>query len=120
MTDGRGAPGAAAALPSPAQDEGTGDMRDVEPIREALRIQPFRPFELKLVDGSVFTVEHPDWITIPPVARPRELWLFVVRGSGDDEEYRTHWIDPGLISQVIVPGRAEVRRAPASAEGEDG
>jgi hypothetical protein len=117
MTDERGPPGAA-AVPSPARDEGTGDMRDVEPIREALRIQPFRPFELKLVDGSHFTIEHPDWITIPPVSRPRELWVFVVRGAGDEQDYRTHWVDIGLISQVIVGGRAEVYRAPAAAEGE--
>jgi hypothetical protein len=60
-------------------------MRDVEPIREALRTQPFRPFELKMVDGTLFTVEHPDWIKIPPVKRPRELWFIAVHGEGDDE-----------------------------------
>ncbi len=118
MTDEREVPEAAAVLPSPAQDEGTGDMRDVEPIREALRIPPFRAFELKLVDGSNFAIEHPDWIRIPPVSRPRELWVFVVRGAGDEQDYRTHWVDIGLISQVIVRGRAEVHGAPAAAEGE--
>jgi hypothetical protein len=118
MTDERRAPGAAVVLTSPARDEGAGDVRDVEPIREALRIQPFRPFDLKLVDVSNFTIENPDWITIPPVSRPRELWVFVVRGDGDEQDYRTHWVDFGLISQVIVRGRAEVHRSPAAAEGE--
>jgi hypothetical protein len=95
-------------------------MRDVEPIREALRTQPFRPFELKMVDGTLFTVEHPDWIKIPPVKRPRELWFIAVHGEGDDEDYRTHWIDIGLVSQVIVPGIAEVHRAPAGSEDDGG
>ena len=93
-------------------------MRDVEPIREALRIQPFRPFELKMVDGSHFTIEHPDWIIIPPLKRPREVWVFVVRGEGDEEDYRTHWIDIGLISQVVVTGRAKVRRPAADTDDE--
>jgi hypothetical protein len=93
-------------------------MRDVEPIREALRMRPFRPFVLKLVDGSEHTIEHADWISIPPVARPREVTVYGIGYGGDPEGYRTHWIDLGLISQVIVPGRAEVHRARAADEGE--
>jgi hypothetical protein len=93
-------------------------MRDVEPIREALRVQPFRPFELRMVDGSQFTIEHPDWIAIPPFKWPREVYVFAVRGQGDEEDYRTHWIDIGLISQVVVSGRVEVRRPAADTDNE--
>jgi hypothetical protein len=93
-------------------------MRDVEPIREALRMRPFRPFVLKLADGSEHTIEHADWISIPPVDRPREITVYAIGHGGQPEDYRTHWSDLGLVSQVIVPGRAEVHRAPAAAEGE--
>lgn len=86
-------------------------MRDVEAIREAAGARPFRPFALKMVDGSEFAIDHPDWISIPPVRRPRDVYIYVVRGSGEEADYRTHWVDVGLISQVIVPGRAEVHRA---------
>jgi hypothetical protein len=33
-------------------------MAQVEAIRRALRRQPFRPFSLKMVDGTIDTVKH--------------------------------------------------------------
>jgi hypothetical protein len=54
-----------------------------------------------MVDGTVYTVKHHDWLIIPPVQWPREVWYFVVTDQGTDA-YETHWIDLGLVSEVIV------------------
>ena len=44
-------------------------MALVEQIRQAKNAQPVRPFSLKLVDGSMYTVKHPDYIAVPPGPR---------------------------------------------------
>ena len=76
-------------------------MATAEMIREAKRSQPFRPFRLRLIDGTEYEVAHPDWISIPPERRAREVLFFVA--SDDDAENERRWIDIGLISEVIVP-----------------
>jgi hypothetical protein len=91
-------------------------MAQVDAIRRALRIQPFRPFSFKLVDGTVYTVKHHDWLIIPPVRRPREVWYFVITDQGA-EEYEAHWIDLGLISEVIVPPGPAPAQVESRAEG---
>jgi len=77
-------------------------MRHVDQIRQAMHRQPFRPFALHLVDGSVCMVQHPDFIAVPPGNRPREVAFFVEAGNRADG-YETHWIDLSLILSVIVP-----------------
>lgn len=89
-------------------------MANVDRIRQAMRIQPFRTFALKLVDGTIYSVRHPDWISIPPVRRPREVTFYNVMNKESDD-YETHWIDLGLILEVIVPG--EAGSVPVQAEG---
>ena len=86
-------------------------------IREARDAQPFRPFTLKMVDGTVYTVAHHDWLMIPPVRRPREVGYFVITDPGT-EEYETHWIDLGLIAEVIVPPGPAASPAEAKTEGD--
>jgi hypothetical protein len=76
-------------------------MATAETIREAKRSQPFRPFRLRLMDGTEYEVTHPDWISVPPARRAREVLLFMV--SDDDAENARRWIDVGLISEVIIP-----------------
>jgi hypothetical protein len=93
-------------------------MRDVEGIRRALRMQPFRPFSLKMVDGTVYTVQHHDWLSIPPVRRPREITYYVVTDPGT-EEYETHWIDLGLVAGVIVPPGPTALPATPKTEGDE-
>ena len=80
-------------------------MASAESIQDAKQAQPFRPFSLRLVDGTMYEVRHPDFITIPPVRRPREALYFDVI-NGESGEYRTRWIDLGLIMEVIVPSAA--------------
>ena len=79
-------------------------MALVEEIRQAKNSQPFRPFSLKLVDGTLYTVKHPDFILVPPGPRAREV-IFYDRGEGDD--YHSHWIQIGLILELILPSQAD-------------
>jgi hypothetical protein len=94
-------------------------MRSINEIRQSMHAQPFQPFSLKLVDGSVCTVEHPDFIAAPPGRRPRHVAFFPVdrnRPGG----YETHWIDLELIVSVIVPKEdAQRPAAPSSGDNED-
>ena len=49
-------------------------MAQAEQLRRALKRQPFRPFRLRMVDGTIYTVPHPDWLSVPPAEiRPREV-----------------------------------------------
>lgn len=89
-------------------------MAQADSIRRAMHAQPFRPFKLKLVDGTVHTVTHPDFIAISPGGRPREITFYADKadGSGDADDYETHWIDLGLIVEVIVPPAPPAAAAP--------
>jgi hypothetical protein len=55
-------------------------MLSLEPIRDALRAQPFRPFTIRTSDGREYRVTHPEAVAISPRARALLLWY-------DDE----HW-----------------------------
>jgi hypothetical protein len=93
-------------------------MANIERIRGAMMHQPFRPFLVKLVDGTVYTVQHPDWISIPPVRRPREVTFYQVTNSTSDD-YETQWIDIGLILEVILPASPSSEAAiPTKVSGE--
>jgi hypothetical protein len=82
-------------------------MALLEQIRQAKNAQPFRPFSLKLADGTMYTVKHPDYISVPPVPRPREVIFYV---QGEDDDYHSHWIQISLILEMIVPSEAEAPR----------
>jgi hypothetical protein len=89
-------------------------MALVEEMRQAKNAQPFRPFSLKLVDGTTYTVKHPDYISVPPVPRPREVIFYT---QGDDGDYHSHWIQIGLILALIVPSEAEAPRQRSEGNG---
>jgi len=67
-----------------------------------MKAQPFQPFSLRLADGTEYFVKHPDYISMPPARRPREVFYFRFTNGGS-EEYQTHRIDLGLVSEVIFP-----------------
>jgi hypothetical protein len=97
-------------------------MASINTIRDVMRAQPFRPFDVILVDGTRYTVGHPDYLSIPAVQRPREImYYWVINDSGDDYEYQARWIDLHLISEVVVPSDELIRhrggslRPPSSA-----
>jgi len=71
---------------------------------QAVRRQPFQPFNLVLVDGRTFTVDHPEFVAID--RRGREVTFY----AGDNTQ---HFIDAGLIAELVVSSRdqpAAVRR----------
>jgi hypothetical protein len=86
----------------------------VDEIRHAKNAQPFRPFSLKLADGTTYKVKHPDYISVPPVPRPREVIFYA---PGEDEDYHSHWIQIGLILEMIVPSEAEAPRQRSDGNG---
>ncbi len=48
---------------------------DIGGIREAMRQQPFVPFELRLADGRTILVRHPEFVAIS--ANNRRIAVFV-------------------------------------------
>jgi hypothetical protein len=93
-------------------------MATVQAIREALQEQPFRRFDLKLVDGRRFTITHPDFVMIPPIPHVREI---IVSTPTDEEpgSYRAHRLELGLILEVTIPTDAPPPTARPAA-GQDG
>jgi hypothetical protein len=76
-------------------------MASAEQFREAKKT-PFQPFRFRLVDGTVYAVNHPDWISVPPAPRAREIFYFAVNELNKNR-YDTHRIDLGLVTEVILP-----------------
>ena len=56
-------------------------------IRKLITAQPFEPFEIVLVDGRKFLIDHPDYIFAPPM--PRATWVLVVDDDGAGEHINT-------------------------------
>lgn len=73
-------------------------------IHKFITHQPFQPFEIVLVDGRRFLVEHPDFVFAPPV--PRATWAIVVDRDGAAEHINTL-----VISSVRPVNGASKHRA---------
>ncbi|MFI5458854.1 MAG: hypothetical protein ACHRXM_25785 [Isosphaerales bacterium] len=68
-------------------------MAQLERVREALHQQPFRVFEIRLLDGRSFLVSHPDFVALPP-PRKRDIVLY--------DEAGVHMIDLALIQEITL------------------
>ena len=71
-----------------------------EELRGMLRRQPFAPFTLNLADGRAFTIDHPDFLVIPP-ERSSSVIVFH-RGGGFDFVYLK------LVTSVTSTGEPPV------------
>jgi hypothetical protein len=91
-------------------------MANADQFREAKKV-PFQPFRFRLVDGTVYSVEHPDWISVPPIQRAREIFYFAVHD--DKTQYDTHRIDLGLVTEVILPPNGQTAMS-APTSGDNG
>lgn len=40
------------------------------------------PFTLKVADGDEFRVPHPDYISLPPKAAPKRVYVIVYKDNG--------------------------------------
>jgi hypothetical protein len=58
----------------------------LDAIRRSRDTRPFEPFEIVLVDGRSFTVDHPEFILVPP---GRGTWVYVAEPSGKVEHINT-------------------------------
>lgn len=66
----------------------------VEQLRKAHETRPFRPFTLKLADGSRFHVRHPECLSYSPTGRT------VVAVDPEDETFEI--IDLLLVASIRV------------------
>lgn len=93
-------------------------MAALSQLRDALHRQPFRPFLLRLADGTTYAVDHPDLIAVPPGNLGMEAHLYT---EGERPgEYVSHWIDLLNVVEIISPAPAEPAPAPASLAEENG
>ncbi len=69
-------------------------MAQLENIRDAMHQQPFLAFELRLLDGRMYMVKHPDFVAVPESKRKRYIVLFDDAGM--------HMIDLALIQEIVL------------------
>jgi hypothetical protein len=67
-------------------------MPQLERVREVLHQQPFRAFEIRLLDGRSLTVKHPDFVALPPPPQKRDIIVWDAAG--------VHMIDLALIQEI--------------------
>jgi hypothetical protein len=71
---------------------------------QAVRREPFRPFNLVLVDGRAFTVDHPEFVAID--RRGREVTFYA-------DDNTQHFIDAGLIAELVLSTSEKPAEVPA-------
>jgi hypothetical protein len=69
-------------------------------IRETLHTTPFKAFDIKLVDGTVYHIGHPDYISVPPAPHAREIIVYLDTANGDG--YGIRWVNLALVIELIV------------------
>ncbi len=60
-------------------------------IREHHRASPFMPFTLRLSSGRALTVEHPEFMHVPPVGGLLVVW---------DVKGHAHVVDAGAVEEI--------------------
>ncbi len=93
---------------------GDGPNRKAESISlnhltQAIRRQPFRPFQLVLVDGRAFLVDHPEFVAIDRHGREATFY------AGDNTQ---HFVDSGLIAEIVLTSVEESAGAQSPAIGD--
>lgn len=61
-------------------------------VRDRLEEAPFQPFQMRMPDGRVLAVPHPEFISVAPTGRIAIVW------KGEGERYST--IDLLLVSDL--------------------
>lgn len=72
-------------------------------IRKFILSRPFQPYEILLVDGRKFRVDHPDFIFAPPV--PSATWVLLVNPDGSAEQLNTLVISGVRVAAPKTPRR---------------
>lgn len=87
-----------------------------ERIRDALKSQPFRPFNLVLGNGRTYTITHPDFLAIPPGPFARDLVFWTELGP-DRGEFQTHWVNLDQVVELVAPADTALASRPAEDNG---
>lgn len=74
-------------------------------LRDAIRHQPFRPFEIVLEDGRRLCVDHPEFIAVSRTGR--EVTFY---GEGN----RQHWLDARQLRELVFEPLPETETATGS------
>src|SRR5947199_10468358 len=82
---------------------------DPQEILQRLRAKPFVPFRLRLLDGGVFDVNHPEMVLVGR----HSITLGIPRREGDPLYQRTE-----IISLVSI-GRLELKELEEASPGEN-
>jgi hypothetical protein len=61
-------------------------------LRQKLEAEPFQPFQMRMPDGRVLAVPHPEFISVAPTGRIAIVW------KGEGERYST--VDLLLVSDL--------------------
>jgi hypothetical protein len=80
-------------------------MTIIDRIRELMHTHPFRPFTVKLVDGSAHPITNLDFIAVSPGRRSAEIAFYVE--TGIPGRHKSHFINSNLVIGVILPGETE-------------
>jgi len=67
----------------------------IQRIRELNRATPFEPYSVRVTNGSVYPVPHPDFILVSP----KGGWVDIA-----DENDNAHFISAIHIMEVILQG----------------
>ena len=87
-------------------------MATIAMIRDAMHRAPFKGFTVRLSDGRRFTIAHPDFVSVSPVAASRDLVIH-------DEE-GMHRIDLIHVVEVGEPDPGAASPAAESKAGDNG
>ncbi len=61
-------------------------------LRGKLETEPFEPFQMRMPDGRVLDVPHPEFVSLAPTGRIAIIW------KGEGERYST--VDLLLVSEL--------------------
>lgn len=71
-------------------------------LQEKLHAEPFQPFQMRMPDGRVLAVPHPEFISVAPTGRIAIVW------KGEGERYST--VDLLLVSDLEPMANKRGRR----------
>lgn len=70
-------------------------------VRDRLEAEPFQPFQMRMPDGRVLAIPHPEFMSLAPTGRIAIVW------KGEGERYWT--VDLLLVSD-LEPLESKARR----------
>lgn len=85
-------------------------------IRDAIKAEPFVPFQLVLTNGLRYTIEHSDFIAVSPGEFARDL-VFWTEFGPHRGEFQTHWISIRQIVELITFVESSQHGAQAEGNG---